>query len=1149
MLSEPGPQSDRLRREALRLITISDTPNLIELNEAYNRSLRTRSLSQPTPPAEVDAAPYLSSFFDALIAELYVDPFFKQQMSDAIKLRADMGIQRSLGEVVTTLRQINENLVDHYTPEQFARDVEVYTAHIERTLHYLKLVGVVPKDRGEKNTDPELNGIFVPLRIALQDRTFSLAEKQDSILALLGLYPYIVLLGGPGSGKSTVTRHLAWSHAVANQSDFSIPDLPLLSGNPLPLRIELRRLTEDRRQHPDYNFLSYTTEVLLGREGVKINSQMFQELLERRTMLLLFDGLDEVATLDERRRLIEEIEHFALCYPGNRIIVTSRPVGYELARFSNQWFAHAQVQEFDDTQIQQFLERWYTHVLKLSPIPYDDQQELETLLMTLKGNGRLHKLAENPLLLSVITALHRYERLPDRRVLVYDRCADLLLETWAKLKGTDVRWKDMKMVKEDQYACIAHLGFVLHERSQEKKDSDTEEYQEDQDTSTEDIASDVSARFMLREIEAFLRSQKLITGVAEQRAEAKRFFELMQVEAGLIVERGTGEENEALYGFVHRTFQEYFAATDVHERYQQKENPKIISQFLKEHLHDPHWREVILLLLGKLKRVPVTTQLRQILEGKIKSRLSQYTEIVQQDLFFVCNCLAEEIAVENVLAELVVSRLSKVVKTSPFPSQRKEALYYLGELMQTRQYASLGRKELLVLAAKDNILDISTRIYVVQILYLKSRKGVQEQQHAIQILSDLVQCINFSVEQVIQTTEDLSMSPGSDQQCLALQMFLQLAHRPDLSTQQAFQIAEILYLFSSEGSEERDFATRKLFQLMQSPDLPIRQAIEITGGLIFAAPEGHNDRLFATQMLLQLIRRPDLSTEQTIQLARNLYLSSFENSEEERLAIQMLLQIVQNPDLPFEQVILATQALYESSPKNSAEQHDATQTLLQLAHHSDLSIEQAIRVAQALYESSPENSDEECHATQMLLQLARRSDLSIEQTIQVAQALYESSPENSDERHGATRILLQLARRSDLSIDQTIQVAQALYESRSGKSERQLSIQLLLRLTQNKSLINEQRKQAIKEIISKVQVSYTEKAEAVQVLFDILEGKAACQYLEKYWEQTALSTNSEISEITSIMKLAQNDKLPSRICDDAYGALRQVVPQFDKITL
>src|SRR5690349_813930 len=183
------------------------------------------------------------------------------------------------------------------------------------------------------------------------------------------------------------------------------------------------------------------------------------------------------------------------------------------------------------------------------------------------------------------------------------------------------------MLKEAHYACVAHLGFVLHERSQEK-DSNKK-------GSKEDTASDVPTRFMLREIEHFLNSRKLIGEVAEQRAEAKRFLELMQIEAGLIVERGKDENSEDLYGFVHRTFQEYFAAADVYERYQQEEDPTIISEFLIEHLHDPHWHEVILLLLGKLKRKPVTAQLCQFLEGKIKSRRSQYTDIVQQDLFFV----------------------------------------------------------------------------------------------------------------------------------------------------------------------------------------------------------------------------------------------------------------------------------------------------------------------------------------------------------------------------------------------------------------------------------------------------------------------------------------------------------------------------------
>src|SRR5260370_4752615 len=64
ILTEPGSHSETLRREALRLFTLSETPNIPEINEVYNRSLRIRSLTQPAPPPSVDAAPYLNIFFD-----------------------------------------------------------------------------------------------------------------------------------------------------------------------------------------------------------------------------------------------------------------------------------------------------------------------------------------------------------------------------------------------------------------------------------------------------------------------------------------------------------------------------------------------------------------------------------------------------------------------------------------------------------------------------------------------------------------------------------------------------------------------------------------------------------------------------------------------------------------------------------------------------------------------------------------------------------------------------------------------------------------------------------------------------------------------------------------------------------------------------
>ena len=82
-LFEAAEHNKALQQEALRLFSFSEKPDFSILNEAYNRSLQSRNLSVKPRPKEVDTTPYLTSFFDALIAELYADSFFKQQMSNA----------------------------------------------------------------------------------------------------------------------------------------------------------------------------------------------------------------------------------------------------------------------------------------------------------------------------------------------------------------------------------------------------------------------------------------------------------------------------------------------------------------------------------------------------------------------------------------------------------------------------------------------------------------------------------------------------------------------------------------------------------------------------------------------------------------------------------------------------------------------------------------------------------------------------------------------------------------------------------------------------------------------------------------------------------------------------------------------------------
>src|SRR5260370_7215383 len=96
-------------------------------------------------------------------------------------------------------------------------------------------------------------------------------------------------------------------------------------------------------------------------------------------MILLLDGVDEIVMVSERKGLVAEAEAFARHYPGNHMLVTSRPSGYELTPFSHDAFLHAEVRAFDDEQIQQFLERWYTHVLRLPSLPYFNKTKSQPL--------------------------------------------------------------------------------------------------------------------------------------------------------------------------------------------------------------------------------------------------------------------------------------------------------------------------------------------------------------------------------------------------------------------------------------------------------------------------------------------------------------------------------------------------------------------------------------------------------------------------------------------------------------------------------------------------------------------------------------------------------------------------------------------------
>src|SRR5260370_33709923 len=121
-----------------------------------------------------------------------------------------------------------------YTPNHLERQRQAYITQMERAFGNVDLRSFAPKDQPAM---PALSDIFVVPFITKLDMN-SPTPQQAGTESLIPILPflsdshYAVLLGGPGMGKSTITRYLTWSHTVIKEAGEPLPPSSLLQGNP-----------------------------------------------------------------------------------------------------------------------------------------------------------------------------------------------------------------------------------------------------------------------------------------------------------------------------------------------------------------------------------------------------------------------------------------------------------------------------------------------------------------------------------------------------------------------------------------------------------------------------------------------------------------------------------------------------------------------------------------------------------------------------------------------------------------------------------------------------------------------------------------------------------------------------------------------------
>ncbi|MGK7923234.1 MAG: HEAT repeat domain-containing protein [Trichodesmium sp.] len=465
-----------------------------------------------------------------------------------------------------------------------------------------------------------------------------------------------VILGAPGSGKTTLMSYFAVMLASIPSTQESIPPTPLRKGgynaesfvdeisdtadatlrdrqtqssSPLskggqggylgldtetdwlPILIKMR----DLARHPDKSILEYIRIFAEKTMAVKtLPTGFFEHWLEDGRALILLDGLDEVAEEGKRYDVVRRIENFLGQFDRNRAIITSRPAGYRRDFFHTEEFPHYQMQSFDDEKISAFINNWYDSRFKDKT---EAERRKESLQKALDDNDRIKLLARNPLLLTIIALIHRYQAvLPKERHRLYNKAVETLLISWDANKelSSDGRVKYLGL--DDLRRLMELLAYWVH--TQGNVGNGEGGTLIDKDELISQLSREIKG---LKQVELY-----------QAKEEAERFVDLIRERTGLLNEQG-----QDCYAFVHKTFQEYLCAEEIDYQLENEFDFGIILNAIREHLHDAHWREVLLLLIAQQKPKNAAKAIRAVLNNS-----SEYEEWLHQDLFFAGNCLAED---------------------------------------------------------------------------------------------------------------------------------------------------------------------------------------------------------------------------------------------------------------------------------------------------------------------------------------------------------------------------------------------------------------------------------------------------------------------------------------------------------------------------